>query len=218
MKQSVLFINLVVFLLFVISCLSQRSITQSSNLTNRSSSANAMGKTHDNDISLANPRSSPRHVPANISGAPENFQSRFGPEIDFDRASPIPESIWKSIQVGEKNADLKKELLKDDKAASWVLASQINLNNDEMPDYVVMAHRAPLAGANITTFWIFLNSTHGFRKVLETSALEINILDKPKKGLRSISGSRRVGAEGVTVIFNYDGVEYRPVSTKTIPL
>lgn len=159
-----------------------------------------------------------------VSPTPDTFDrqslkdapSRFGLAIDFTRKDAVPAEIWKGIVESEENVDLKTQLLEANNAVSWVWGSQIDLNNDDQPDYVVMARTPPLAGANITTFWVFLSTAKQFRLVLKTSALQVDISDRRKNELKTISGTACTAVKCSQVDFQYDGKYYQPVSHRSI--
>ena len=219
MKRYILFFQIVTFLLLAICCFSYRSSDHTAAQSEKISASNVISLNKNENSERSDRQITP--TPTTKQGQPNDLslkdaQSRFGAEHDFARKSPLPPEIWKWIRDREENSDLKVELLAKDSSDSWVFGSQIDLNDDNQADYVVMAYQPPLAGANITTFWVFLNDSGAFRCILKTSALEINVSKRFEKGFRSITGVSFTAVQGVEVVFAYDGRNYQPVSRKTV--
>lgn len=206
MKQIVLITQILALSILAIGCMEYQSQDHQTKIDNRPR----------NNNSLVSPTPATGLENQTSESPPlKSAQSRFGAERDLARKSPIPAAIWKWIIDNEENIDLRAHVLENNNADSWVYGSEIDLNNDTHADYVIMAHQPPLAGANITTFWVFLNEDGEFRCVLRTSALELDISRKIVNGLRKISSFSASATASFETDFVFDGTTYKAASRKS---
>jgi hypothetical protein len=87
-----------------------------------------------------------------------------------------------------------------------VAGTFIDLGGDKHRDFLVQGD----SGANITGFWLFRNVGEKQELVLNTRALGINLLGTRHKGLRDIGAAAATAITLSSVIFHFNGTEYRP--------
>ena len=97
--------------------------------------------------------------------------------------------------------------------SSWLLASIVHLAGPREDDLIVMA-AGPLRGANVTTFWIFRPTEHGYQLAATAPAHDLVIQEGESKGLRSIGLLSATGNRVHTVELRFDGEKYAPTIDK----
>ena len=137
-------------------------------------------------------------------------QTSFGAEEEIVHPIPIPKDVLQVLRSNERNQRLlAKGQTPDEIPASWFVASEINLKDDNMSDLIVMAAAPRLLGANIVPFWIFRGTTQGHELVLTVSALSLEVLDTKTNGYRDIRTGAATAKSGYRIIFRFDGKVYR---------
>lgn len=144
-------------------------------------------------------RGSKPHQQLHFSAEDENVQ----------RPADIPQDAWKILQ---KDSDVQNVLENENLTAeqlprSWFLASTVHLDGPQENDLLVIANDK-LAGGNVVTFWLFMQTPKGMKLVLNAPAHDLFI-----KSSRS-HGHRDIIMGGMTaVILRYDGNQYRVSSS-----
>lgn len=110
---------------------------------------------------------------------------------------------------------LRREVVKRDDANMWVEAAQIDFNFDGQQDYIVVATAPPLAGANVTKFWIFLAKSSGYELVLSTTALSLEFSTENYNGFRQINTSWATRDEYTTSNYQFAKGKYRLTESET---
>ena len=101
---------------------------------------------------------------------------------------------------------------------AWFLASEVHLGGPREPDLVVIGV-GPLRGANVGEFWVFERTEAGYRIVLSTSAMQLEILGSKSNGYRNIRGTRLIGATKISsVVFRFRGGKYQADKPKIEPI
>lgn len=204
-------IALYVFLVFLTNCLQRSADSQQLGNQERQSVANHSQK---GNLSPSKGLPTAKTQVSNTAHNNKTRQTRFGLERVFARKTPVPNEIWRLIVDNEENDNLKLQISEQNDPDYWVSGSEIDINGDNKEDFVVMAHQPPLAGANVTTFWVFLNENGKFRCVLKTSELELDFSKNRNRGFRSITGISFTAKKGIEVRFVYDGNSFQKVSQK----
>lgn len=146
-------------------------------------------------------------------------QVRFGMERPLMTPSQIPLSLWRQIVGHESNDTVRGLLEEQNNAAVWVDGSQVNLNSDGNVDYVVMAKRSPLSGANITTFWLFAGTPdEDFDLVFSGSATEIQLSSVRTRGFRPFTSITIQQKNVIESDYRYVDQSYRRVLQSTTPI
>ncbi len=97
---------------------------------------------------------------------------------------------------------------------SWFSASQISLGPNASKDLIVVAE-PPLLGANIVTFWVFIQSNSQYKLALMTGAHDLLLEKHRSQGYRNITASAETCCRITTVHFHFNGAEYKESSEKT---
>ena len=125
------------------------------------------------------------------------------------RTAEIPQDVWKILQKdsGVQNVLENENLTAEQLPRSWFLTSAVHLDCPQENDLLVIAYDR-LRGANVTTFWLFMQTPKGMKLVLNAPAHDLFI-----KSSRS-HGHRDIIMGGMTaVILRYDGNQYRVSSS-----
>ena len=147
---------------------------------------------------------------AQASRRSQKEQSHFGAEVAIRKAAEIPTDVLSILREDKRN----QTCLGDGESptnitSSWFVGSQIHLNGDGDADLVVTARNECLLGANIIPFWVFRNTRQGHELVLSVSALGLDVLNTKTNNYRDIRTSAATARAAYTVIFKFDGKEYR---------
>jgi len=137
-------------------------------------------------------------------------QSDFGAEVAIRKAVEIPIDVLSILREDKRN----QTCLKDGESpmsitSSWFVGSRIHLHGNGDADLVVAAKNPCLFGANLVPFWVFRNTPHGHELVLNVSALSLDVLNTKTNNYRDIRTARATARSVRTVIFRFDGKEYR---------
>src|ERR1043165_648908 len=137
-------------------------------------------------------------------------QTSFGAEEKTEHPVALPADVLQALRRDERNQTcLAEGRSARDIPASWFVASEIDLNNDRLPDLIITAKNPCLFGANINPFWVFSNSPRGHRLVLNVSTLGLDVLKTKSNGYRDIRVQAATATTLHTTIFKYDGRKYR---------
>ena len=103
-----------------------------------------------------------------VASAQSRQQLHFSAE-DATVANPV--DIPPDVLAILANSDVVKNVMEDENVkqlpASWFVASKVTLHPHES-DLVVIG-KPPLAGANVTAFWIFRPTTQGYETILDAA-------------------------------------------------
>jgi hypothetical protein len=109
-----------------------------------------------------------------------------------------------------ENEDLPPEKM----PPSWFSASEIHLGRSRDADIVVVANQ-PLAGGNVTTFWVFCSTAHGYKLVLNAPAHTLRVKNTRRRGYRDIELVSATAVEVSTVLCRFDGEKYAGYKTSS---
>jgi hypothetical protein len=125
-------------------------------------------------------------------------QISFSAEEQVKRPVPIPATVMAMLS----NDQVVKQVLQSDHLTAeklpteWFLASEVHLAGANERDLVVIA-KGHLAGANITTFWIFHSTFDRFIPILNAApAHNLRILDTSSNGHKDIELTSATGCPG----------------------
>jgi hypothetical protein len=137
-------------------------------------------------------------------------QTSFGAEEKIERPVALPADVLQALRRDEQSqACLAEGQSARDISASWFIASEINLNNDRLPDLIVMAKNPCLFGANVKPFWVFSNSPRGHRLVLDVSAQGLDVMKIKSNSYRNIRAEAATATTLLMIDFKFDGRKYR---------
>jgi len=140
----------------------------------------------------------------------QHEQTVFGTDDSpVERPVSVPSN---AIKILAKDPDVSHELsshhLPPGKIPSdWSVASEVHLSTSKAPDDVVIA-RSFLAGANVTTFWIFMSTAHGLDLVLKVRAQTLTITPPRVDGRLSIEAAALIGGRVAKRLYKFDGSRY----------
>lgn len=149
-------------------------------------------------------------------------QSKPGAAAEQSHFSAEDEEVRRAIEVPAPALDI---LRRDPRVAeaikgqgidaanipkSWFLASEVHLAGPEERDVVVVGV-GRLAGANVTTFWVFRPRLHGFELLLKASAHDLAIRSTRTNGYRDIETLVATAVQSSRTVFRFDGNRYAQV-------
>lgn len=149
--------------------------------------------------------------------------ARFSEQMQFsagDESVQRPVSIPRDVSAILARDEWVQDALESQKVparelpASWFAASVIHLAGPDEIDLVVIA-KGPLVGANVTTFWVFRSTPHGYRTILNGPALGLTVLHTRWKGYREIELTSATAVQVDTVLLRWDGSKYAFYREKT---
>jgi hypothetical protein len=141
-------------------------------------------------------------------------QTIFEAEGRIRRPVAIPDDVLQILRKDERNQrSLAQGQTPADMPASWFVGSTIHLNDDGLPDLVVMAANPKLLGANLVPFWIFRNTPQGHQLVLAVNSLGLKVLKTKTNGYRDITTTEVAAAEITDTRYALKGNEYQVVRT-----
>jgi hypothetical protein len=138
-------------------------------------------------------------------------QSHFGAEVAIRKPVEIPPDVLSILREDKRN----QTCLRDGESltnitSSWFVGSRIHLSVDGDVDLVVTARNKCLLGANLVPFWVFRSRPQAHELVLSVSALGLDVLNTKTNNYRDIRTGAATAQSVRTVIFKFDGKEYRP--------
>jgi hypothetical protein len=147
-------------------------------------------------------------------------QTHFSTEnVTVERPAVIPADAWKILQQDSLVKDILEDenLTIDQLPRSWFQASVVHLGGAGENDLLVIAN-APLAGGNVTTFWLFLQSTQGMKLVLNDPAHDFFISSSRTNGHRDIELVAMTAIRIMTGKYRFDGTQYQMVKSTDEPI
>lgn len=135
--------------------------------------------------------------------APLNFAA----ESAIEKPAKIPAPIFAQLKRDRRARQCATA--RNPVKRSWFSAAIVDLNGDQVDDYVVKAENACLFGANLAPFWVFHNLTHRYSLVLRADALALEILPAATEDYRDIKLKRATAVETLENTVKFDGKKYR---------
>jgi hypothetical protein len=136
-------------------------------------------------------------------------QSHFGEEVTIINPVEIPSDVLAILREDKRNQTcLREGELPTNITGSWFVGSKIHLHSDRFADLVVTVQNPCLLGANLVPYWLFQNTGHGYRLVLTTYTLSLNVRSSRTKGFRDVGASAVAGQTITTVTYRFNGMTY----------
>ncbi|MBS1800097.1 MAG: hypothetical protein JSS95_09755 [Acidobacteria bacterium] len=136
-------------------------------------------------------------------------------------ASPaqIPPDAWKILQQDSsiKNVLDSEGMTAEQLPRNWFQASTVHLNSPSEKDLLVIAS-GKLLGANVTTFWLFMQTPQGTRLVLNAPAHDLFIRSSRTNGHRDVELVALTAIRIMTSKYRFDGTQYRLVKSTDEPI
>jgi hypothetical protein len=122
----------------------------------------------------------------------------------------IPDDAWTILKADSyvQNVLENANLIPDQLSRSWFSAAIVHLHGDKEKDLLVMAE-GELRGANISPFWVFMETPQGMKLVLNTSAHDVLIRSSRWHGYRVIEFDGMTCCEISRTWLRYENGEYR---------
>jgi len=154
---------------------------------------------------------------AQRSGSHPSEQSHFSAEVEgVDKPVTLPQDVVAILRTDEMvRSGIEDENLPPEKMPlSWFSAWAIHLSNSGRVDLVVVG-KPPLAGANVTTFWVFRSMPHGYELVLSAPAHDLAVMNTRSKGYRDIELISMTAVQISSILCRFDGERYTACKTKS---
>jgi hypothetical protein len=161
-------------------------------------------------------------IPCAVRSSPEkegvpDEQRHFSAEDGGVRHTmPLPRDVLKILSQTETVKALWKgtEIPRGGIPRSWFSGSVVHLAGVDERDLIVQGADA-MAGANVTTFWIFRHGTKGYSLVLEVAALDLTAENHRTNGLLDVTARSATGSEVFASYFQFSGNQSRYVEIKS---
>lgn len=144
-------------------------------------------------------------------------QTQFSAEDDgVKQPVTVPNEVLRILSNDERvRSELENEKITADKLLpSWFSTTQIALGSRGSTDLLVMGE-GPLRGANVITFWVFVQTNSEYKLALMTRAHDVDAQRKRTHGYRNLEASAETCCTITTVEFRFDGNQYKESSEKT---
>lgn len=149
---------------------------------------------------------------------PSQEQLQFSMEEDVQNPAALPKGARNILSKDEDVLGmLEQEKLSPDKLpAAWFSTAKVHLARKEETDFVVIA-QYPLAGANVTTFWVLRPTAHGLELILRTGGHNLVIHNQRSNEYRNIEASAGNAAYLQRSFYRFDGKSYKRFKTEGHP-
>jgi hypothetical protein len=138
-------------------------------------------------------------------------QNHFSAEDEgVQKPVPLPEDVLAILRKDDtvKGALEDSNLPPDRLPQSWFSASSIHLSSPDQADLIVMG-QPPVTGANVTTFWVFRATPHGYLVVMAAApAHDLIVTNTRSNGYRNIELWSLTAVKLSTVACRFDGEKY----------
>lgn len=142
-------------------------------------------------------------------------QTHFSAEDEaVKKPALIPEDVLAALKKDHDVAEVIENDTEEKFSSSWFSASAIHLSVHRADDLVVVAE-PPLAGANITTFWIFRAIPSGHSLVLKVGAHDLEVKPSRTNGYRDIEASAETAVVFTSALYKFDGKTYKAQQEKS---
>ncbi|HKF20966.1 MAG TPA: hypothetical protein VKE93_05325 [Candidatus Angelobacter sp.] len=157
---------------------------------------------------------------AQVKGSHPSEQTHFSAEVEgVDKPVTLPQDVVAILGKDEmvRNALENENVPAEKMPLSWFSASAIHLSNSGKVDLVV-AGNPPLAGANVTTFWVFRATPHGYELVLNAPAHDLAVMNTRSRGYRDIELISMTAVQMSSVLCRFDGARYTKYKARSEPI
>ncbi len=118
------------------------------------------------------------------------------------RPVPLPPEVMSLIELDSGIREVLSYAPSDS-----LLASEIHLHTPSEKDLVIMG-AGPLAGANVTTFWIFRPTNQGYELLLNAAAHDLDVKSARSNGYRDIELLSATADSISRVLCKFNGETY----------
>lgn len=123
----------------------------------------------------------------------------------------IPPQVWKVLIEDRdvRTVSASEDPPLSEPPRSWFAAFPVSLHGEGTSDLVIQAEDR-LQGANVTTFWVFLQTLGGPKLVLTLPAHDLTVEAVRSHGYRKIEAGAATAVRVWTRTFCFNGSEYAP--------
>ena len=161
--------------------------------------------------------------PMSQKGAPQTLsteQRHFAVEGEPVKSPvPLPATILSILARDQDvhNVLSSQSLSADQLPESWFLATEAHLGSPEERNIVVIG-QSYLAGANVTTFWIFGQNRDQYEMIFKSAAHDLEILEAQARGYRNLRTMAASSDHVFTKVFEFDGKKYGATTSACDPI
>jgi hypothetical protein len=147
-------------------------------------------------------------------------QTAFSAEDDkVQKPASIPDDVLKLLASDERvSGCLSTDNVSAQDLSGWFSASEISLNADSYPDYVIAASNPCLFGANINPFWVFVGSKQGHFLALNVYVHDLNVQSARHAGFRDIVTFKLSSTTIYESTFHFKNGEYVVAHSSNRPI
>ncbi len=129
---------------------------------------------------------------------------------------PIPNDV---LAILRRDDRVKNELeyagiAPENLPRSWFSASEIALGTSREKDLIIAAE-GPLVGANVNTFWVFIDHGKSYELTLTLPAHDLTVNNTRTNGYRDLEAMGATAVKVTTTSYRFDGRQYTLYSSKT---
>ncbi|MET0753000.1 MAG: hypothetical protein ABWZ66_06490 [Pyrinomonadaceae bacterium] len=143
------------------------------------------------------------------ASAQGKVQTVFNLEENVEKKASIPDAVIAVLKSDKRVDACFQEKGEGANEAEWFEASEIDLNSDKRMDLIVKAKDGCLFGANQGPFWVFQNSSDGYRQIFSASGLQLSVLSKKSNSFNQIKMSKAVAMKPVSQTFSFKSGKYQ---------
>jgi hypothetical protein len=140
----------------------------------------------------------------------DRYPITFSMEDEYsNETSLIPEGIWKALtQDSSVREVMSNELPRaTEPPRSWFRCHRITLGNRSQTDFIIQGSDR-LAGANVTSFWVFIQSPQDYELVLDLPAHDLIVARESHQGYRNIKAAAMTAVRLSMTTFCFRGHTY----------
>ncbi len=143
-----------------------------------------------------------------LCATPLAAQTHFYLDGPFQHPAKIPDGLV-PLLLGEIKSTCPRETVNQTTdVRSWFSASRITINNHR-PTFIVKSNHHCLNGVDNDWFWIFRETARGYRLVLSSGTISLDVLQTKTRGLRDIETNVATAQTNYMTIYKFNGSLYK---------
>lgn len=147
-------------------------------------------------------------LPANAADSHPSEQTDFSVEDEtVNKPVTIPEDVLATLKKDDLVTSEIENNPDEKMSRSWFSASAIHLSTGNRADLIVVAE-PPIAGANVSMFWVFRSTARGHILVLETGGHDLAVKRGSSQGYRDIETFSVTMQMFTSILYKFDGKTY----------
>lgn len=145
-------------------------------------------------------------------------QRIFGAEDEVANPVAVPDEVLQLL----KSSELLRTRLGNTPIGQvnpdWFVASEFDLDEDGIRDFVILPKHPRLGGANVIPFWVVCGAPGRYRLALSIVGLGFEILSTKTKGFHDIRISSASGTTLTETTLKFNGKKYAPYRAVNKPI